>query len=53
MDAMSQTYQFTCPECATDITVDEAVKDELFTTGCVLCNSDVTGSDFTRILSND
>jgi predicted nucleic acid-binding Zn ribbon protein len=53
MVSMFQTYQFTCPECSAEITVDAAVRDELLTAGCVLCAGAVSQSHFTRTSSSD
>ncbi|MFC6716771.1 FmdB family zinc ribbon protein [Natrialbaceae archaeon GCM10025810] len=41
-------YEFTCPECAQEIEVNEAMREATLAHGCPVCGADVSPADFAQ-----
>lgn len=41
-----QEYQFTCPECAQEIDVNEEMRRAILSNGCPVCAAETTKEDF-------
>lgn len=43
---MNEEFEFVCPECGERITVNGGVREALLEDGCLLCDADLSASDF-------
>lgn len=43
---MRHNYVFTCPGCSRSFIVDECVRDDLLSDGCLFCQSSIEPDDF-------
>lgn len=41
-----EELMFACPECGSSLLVNAPMRDTLMENGCVICGSEVTGSEF-------
>jgi predicted RNA-binding Zn-ribbon protein involved in translation (DUF1610 family) len=41
-------YQFTCPTCGEDIYMNEGMRERLLESGCIICETAVSATDFER-----
>ena len=42
------TYEFTCPECAQVIEVNDQMREAILESGCPVCTADVDDGSFVR-----
>lgn len=43
---MNEEFEFVCPECGEQITVNGGVREALLENGCLLCDAALSASDF-------
>lgn len=46
---MTEEFEFVCPECGERVIVNGGVRGALLENGCVLCDADLSPSDFSPI----
>lgn len=47
-DVTMQEYEFTCPECAQSVDVNEEMRNAILSNGCPICTANVIVEDFER-----
>ncbi|MFQ3295649.1 MAG: hypothetical protein ACI9PP_002271 [Halobacteriales archaeon] len=46
---MNKEFEFVCPECGERVIVNGGVREALLENGCVICDADLSPSDFSPV----